>query len=61
MFHFNPPENIRKPSISRGNKCQVFCFQGDQKRALGRKCLMIKLTQTRLCKKLGQSQRERPN
>ena len=29
MFHFNPPENIRK--------CLVFwCFQGDQKVTLGR-------------------------
>ena len=31
MFHFDPPENIRKPL--------VFCFQGDQKRTLGRKSI----------------------
>ena len=30
MFPFDPPENIRKPKV-------FWCFQGDQKRTLGRK------------------------
>ena len=32
MFHFDPPENIRKPLVFRG-------FQGDEKGTLGRKRL----------------------
>ena len=32
MFHFDPPENIRKSKV-------FWCFQRDQKRTLGRKGL----------------------
>ena len=32
MFHFDPPENIRKPLV-------FWCFQGDQKGTLGSKGL----------------------
>ena len=34
MFPFDPPENIRKPKV-------FWCFQGDQKRTLGRKRLVF--------------------
>ena len=33
MFPFDPPENIRKPKV-------FWCFQGDQRRTLGRKELI---------------------
>ena len=39
MFHFDPPENIRKPLF-------FWCFQGDQKRKLGREGLASKTSQT---------------
>ena len=37
MFLFDPPENFRKPKV-------FWCFQGDQKKALGRKGLILVLS-----------------